>query len=532
MKSYHEHITDFIDAEILEGLLGYGLFPNKIPPFLTSKPFYDYVVTNTPVFNTKRNYDYVSYENMRNINVPRLLAIPHPFGYALLCQFIAKEWSKTQNYFKDKTENQTHKVSRVHLRKMIDKHSLFEMNYKNFDDDGFPENDLLIRSNFIAKADISNCYPSIYSHSISWALVGKKEAKLKSKPAFKNEWFNKYDELSRKIKNNETNGILIGPHTSNLISEIVLVAIDLEMENKGYRFTRYIDDYTCYVETYNDAEQFFIDLSIELKKFELSLNHKKSEILTLPFSLAETWLRKLKAFHFPEIVTKEGKHVLKIAELRSFLDLTLDLMKSEKENSAILSYAIKIISSKYLGAHARTFYFKRLHHLILLYPYLLPYVDEYLLQPFNYSKAQIKELLDDILDYSFQKNIPEATSYVLFLALKYDILLDKYYTTEILDREDCMAMLLLYLYTLKQGGGVRVFKTKAEDLSKVEFDKFWLFIYEVLPNTKLKDNFKQMKLDKLSFIDEDFRSKFLVPVRRGCLPAIILPTINNLFGKK
>jgi len=515
MKSYYEHITDFTDSEILEGLLAYGLFPNKTPPFLSSKTFYDFVMDNSPVF-ASTSYDYVSYENMRNINVPRMLAIPHPFGYANLCQFIAKDWSNTQKYFKDKTDKQTHKISRVHLRKMTNRKSLFEMNYKNFDDDGFPENDLLIRSNFIAKADISNCYPSIYSHSISWALIGKNPAKLKSGKKFAKEWFNKYDELTRKIKNNETNGILVGPHTSNLISEIVLVSIDLELEKKGYRFTRYIDDYTCYLQTYNHAEQFFIDLSSELKKFELSLNHKKSEILTLPFALSETWVRKLNAFHFPEIKTKDGKHVLKIAELRSFLDLTLDLMKSEKENSSILSYAIKIISSKYLGVQARVFYFKRLHHLILLYPYLLPYVDEFVLSPFNYSNNQIKELLDDVLDYSFQKNIPEATGYVIYLALKYDVLLDKDYTTEILNREDCMSMLLMYLYTLKQGRKVKLFKTKAKDLSKVDFDKYWLFIYEVLPNTKLKDNFKQMKLDKISFIDNDFRSKYLKPIKKGC----------------
>ncbi|WP_064965726.1 RNA-directed DNA polymerase [Tenacibaculum ovolyticum] len=520
MKSYYEHITDFTDADIYEGLLGYGLFPNKIPPFLTSKPFYDYVIANAPVFNAKRSYDYVSYENIRNINVPRMLAIPHPFGYAILCKFISNEWHKTQNYFKVKTEHQTHKISRVHLRKMLDNNSLFEMNYKNFDDDGFPENDLLIRSKYIAKADISNCYPSIYSHSISWALVEKKEAKLKSKPTFKNEWFNKYDELSRKIKNNETNGILIGPHSSNLISEIVLVAIDLELENKGYRFTRYIDDYTCYLETYNNAEQFFIDLSLELKKFELSLNHKKSEILTLPFSLSETWLRKLKAFHFPEVVTKEGRHVLKIAELKSFLDLTLDLMKSEKENSAILSYSIKIISSKYLGVQARAFYFKRLHHLILLYPYLLPYVDEFVLSPFNYSNSQIKQFLDDVLDYSIQKNLPEAISYVLFLALKYNVLLDKDYKSEILDREDCISMLLMYLYTLKQGDSIKVFRKKAKNLSSLEPDKYWLFIYEVLPYNSLADNFKQMKKDKLSFIDDDFSSKYLIPINKGCVSSI------------
>lgn len=530
MISYYQHIRNFTDSEILEGLLGYGMFPNKIPPFLTSKPFYNYVLDKTTTF-AKKEYDYVSYENMRNINVPRMLAIPHPFGYANLCQQIAKEWTNTQNYFKEKTEHQTHKVSRVHLRKLYNKKSLFEMNYKNFDDDGFPENDLLIRSNYIAKADISNCYPSIYSHSISWALIGKNEAKIKSKLTFKNEWFNKLDEFSRKIKNNETNGILIGPHTSNLISEIILVAVDLEMENRGYRFTRYIDDYTCYVPTYNDAEQFFIDLSLELKKFELSLNHKKSEILTLPFALSETWVRKLNAFHFPEIKTQDNKHVLKISELRSFLDLTLDLMKSEKENSSILSYAIKVVSSKYLGYKARAFYLKRLHHLILQYPYLLPYLDEYVLSPFIFEHNEIKKLLDDVLGFSIEKNIPEATSYVFFLALKCNIKLENVFTTKILDREDCITMLLLYLYNSKQGKDTKEIKRKAISLSVLDFDKYWLFIYEILPKNKLKDNFVPMKDDKLSFIDEDFRNKYLKPLKNGCLVPIKLPfTLGNILN--
>ncbi|MEN8886257.1 MAG: hypothetical protein ABF246_07690, partial [Winogradskyella sp.] len=281
----------------------------------------------------------------------------------------------------------------------------------------------------------------------------------------------------------------------------------------------------------NDAEQFFFDLSIELKEFELSLNHKKSEILTLPFSLSDAWLRKLKAFHFPEIVTKEGKHVLKIAELKLFLDLTLDLMKSEKENSAVLSYSIKIISSKYLGVKARAFYFKRLHHLILLYPYLLPYLDEYVLTPFNYSNNDLKEILDDVLDYSFQKNIPEATSYVLFLALKYNILLSTDYTSKILAREDCLSMLLMYLYALKQGKRVKVFKTKALELSTLDFDKHWLFIYEVLPNNKLKDNFIHMKKNKLSFIDSNFSNKYLNPINKGCVNTLS-SVINSVIKSK
>jgi hypothetical protein len=82
------------------------------------------------------------------------------------------------SYFEDKTNNQSHKISRIHIRKLKNKKHLFEMNYKNFlKDDLDIENVLSIGSRYVVKADISNCFPSIYTHSIPWALVGKESAK-------------------------------------------------------------------------------------------------------------------------------------------------------------------------------------------------------------------------------------------------------------------------------------------------------------------------------------------------------------------
>ena len=87
-----------------------------------------------------------------------------------------------------------------------------------------PHHDLLIKSRFLAIADISKCFPSIYSHAIPWALVGKRTAKLnKTKKSF---WYNKLNSHIRNVKFAETNGVLIGPHASNLISEILLTKVD------------------------------------------------------------------------------------------------------------------------------------------------------------------------------------------------------------------------------------------------------------------------------------------------------------------
>ncbi len=53
------------------------------------------------------------------------------------------------------------------------------MNYSNWKTDGTPEPDLLIGKRYLVKADISTCFPSIYTHSIPWALIGKDDAKAR-----------------------------------------------------------------------------------------------------------------------------------------------------------------------------------------------------------------------------------------------------------------------------------------------------------------------------------------------------------------
>src|SRR5690606_42028828 len=42
----------------------------------------------------------------------------------------------------------------------------------------------------------------------------------------------------------------------------------------------------------------------------------------------------------------------------------------------ILNYAIKTLSDKYLGYNAKIYYFKQIHHLVLLYPYLTTLLED------------------------------------------------------------------------------------------------------------------------------------------------------------
>ena len=115
-------LTNEIDADdLLEGLLGYGLFADKIPDFLTSKPFFDWYITNNKPKIENKGKDYIRYESMRHINVPRLLAIPNPFAYANLSNSLVIYWKEIKEKLIENVKDQNFKVSRIHIRKLKDK---------------------------------------------------------------------------------------------------------------------------------------------------------------------------------------------------------------------------------------------------------------------------------------------------------------------------------------------------------------------------------------------------------------------------
>ena len=179
-KHYYDFTNELSADEIYEGLLAHGLFTEKLPPVFTTKAFFDYCESQSPAF-PKDSTEYIYHESMRNINTPRPLGIPNPAAYQRLCKYISEIWPQLQQYFEEETKGQKHIISRTHIRKMKESDSLFSMNYKNWKDDGTPEPDLLLGARYLVHADVSNCFPSIYTHALSWALVGKDVAKQNQK---------------------------------------------------------------------------------------------------------------------------------------------------------------------------------------------------------------------------------------------------------------------------------------------------------------------------------------------------------------
>ena len=496
-KQYKDFMGEISKDELYCGLLAHGLLSEKLPPVFTSEFFFDYCQSTHTQFQDEP-HKYIYYENMRNINVPRSLAIPNPMAYQRLCSFLRDNWDLLKTHFTLRTQNQRYRVSRIHIRKMYGKPELFRMNYGNWRIDGSPEVDISFGKRYMVKADISSCFPSMYTHALSWALATKEVAKQQRND--KSLWFNQVDYRTRRMTHDETHGLLIGPHASNLLAEVILVTIDEELCK--WQFVRAIDDYTCFVDSYEEGQKFLTELGASLRAFDLSLNHKKTEISLLPLAVTEQWQRKLNALLLKTAYGKTN-YIL----VRSFLDHAIELMHSSKENASILNYAIKILSGEDLTENAAEYCAKTIMNLSMLYPYLVAIMDEYVFMKYC-KKCQthccVQQYAKKIYKNGLLTNNYELVAYALFFAIKYQFQIDEHSTENSIKSKDCVVLTLSVIYAREKGliADVKILKQHARKFTKDtdSFDEFWLFLYETLPKTDLKGDWKSLKAANVAFV--------------------------------
>ena len=158
------------------------------------------------------------------------------------------------------------------------------------------ESDLIAEAykyKYLVRTDIKNYYPSIYSHSISWALQGKASSRA--------DRFNidtigkKLDKLTQQCNDGCTNGLAIGPAVTDLISEIILAAVDLDCsqqlneENIKFIGVRFKDDYRILCDSVDDAQTITRCLQRCMQTYNLALGEGKSDFIKLPEGLYRLW---------------------------------------------------------------------------------------------------------------------------------------------------------------------------------------------------------------------------------------------------
>ena len=503
-------------SDAFTGLIDYGLFSERIPPCFSSEGLSAHVppallplMTENDVERLKtllknKCHDYIRYDAMRHTNIPRQLGIPHPESYIVQCLALKRYWDKIKRH----CAKPDMPVSRTFVRKG-DSTRLFRMNYKGIERFQDEEDDLraISGTRYMVHTDISTCFPSIFTHSIPWALHGRRRAKRKRSLRLEG---NLLDRVTRDTRDGQSNGLLIGPHASNVLSEIVLTAIDRKLVAKYGRYSRHIDDYQYAARTYEEAEGFVRDLGVQLREYELTINAKKTQISSMPIPIEQDWVRELNAFDF----SRSG--VIRFRTVSRFMDLALALAQDVEEYS-VLNYAIKMVPPR-LNPRAKRLFVQQAANLTILYPYLASIIDEYVFLRHRYVGIEdvVNRFVRSLLDRGIQRIYADAVVHALYLALKYRLKLNASSSVveeelnEVIEMDDCLALVLTREYAIRHGmksvrDRIRRHTDKLKGLQRRESDRYWLLIYQVWQERTLRGNAQeflaQLKKRKFAFLN-------------------------------
>lgn len=499
---------DLDDTAVFEKLICFGLFPEKIKDILTSEQYGQWVINNNIkkyLYKKKQSFSPVVFKLTRNNNIPRVLSIPHPIAYTELCFCIKDNWS---NINKTIGRVPNYLDTSIIVPKSNNKNNRLVSfgSYGKNKQENFIKLQKQSGKKYVVFADISNCFSSIYSHSISWALAGKKEAKKNRSD--KQKWYNELDYRVRRMKNDETSGIFIGPDTSNVISEIILSAVDKELY--FYNYVRYIDDYICYCESLEKANSFIKDLSSNLDIYCLSLNSQKTKILELPLAQSTDWINLLQEFNETNL-----NKILDISQrnkIISFLDLATNLFKGGN-NTHSIKYAIKMLSCKYyLDYDSYRIVLKYFGNLCFLYPYNIDSFDKLFSIGSALDKTKFKKDAEEVIELILNEYIYSRKSDIivwsLFLAIKYDLSIKnliKKRNAIILSR-DCVSILMFFTYDRYKGNSYENYYYKIiKELIKDDVQsEWWIYIYEVFRSDqkRFRRSFKKALADeKVNYFD-------------------------------
>jgi hypothetical protein len=278
-------------------LLTKGYFPEELPPPFSTQRLASCVLAsaNTPMvqFQSATNPSRLCPHSLPRFGrLRRKLGIPNPTAYVPLCSAIVRYWPQIRRRMAASPFSKSSSCWRRGSGRAI--FCAFA-----YDELAGVRADVRANARYLVRTDISQCYHSIYTHSIPWALhtkgVAKKKQKDQSLPG------NVLDRAVRDGQDRQTVGIPIGPDSSLLLAELVLSFLDTQFARRigslAVSGFRYVDDYEFCCLTLADAEEVLAWLEGTLAEFELTLNPKKTSIQDLPQPIERPWAHELRQFN-------------------------------------------------------------------------------------------------------------------------------------------------------------------------------------------------------------------------------------------
>jgi Reverse transcriptase (RNA-dependent DNA polymerase) len=350
------------------------------------------------------------------------------------------------------------------------------------------------------QVDISKFYSTIYTHSITWAFLGKEKAKLYYKQKDVTDLIaandhdaklyklaDGIDTCVRNCQERQSIGIPTGPDTSHIISELIACRIDSILQNEfsdiKLKGCRYYDDYYLYVSTRDEADRVLKGLQRILNDFQLEINESKVRIKEFPFAFEDKFTLIFNQFHFKETSLSNS--------IKHYFSLVWGLIDENSQRSDwIFKYALRIFEFRTVTITKKSW--KIFEDLLLksalIEPAILDIVTRILLTYKSYLDTDSKRKLNELIELIIENHSPVRhnfeVAWALWLAKTFEIKIKKSLVDSVIQMKDSISLLIL-LDILKNTTLIDDYPTAFSDIATdipedTFFSELWLLAYEGL----------------------------------------------------
>ena len=508
----------------IEHLLQKGYFPKELPPPFTTELFsnnfhsisdsWNHLKselgrTNPNILKNKNGYKKskcVLFSIPKKNYSRRNIEIPNPFHHSALCETICNYWSEINHVYENS------KISKSIPTVWQDGERAVRTSYE-FND--FKQ-ECLIESydkKYELKIDISWFYPTIYTHTIPWAVHGKELAKKDRSDSL---FGNLLDKDVRNCKHGQTTGIPIGPDTSMIIAEIISCGIDQLLQGKLglIKGCRYYDDVYLYFSTREEAEKGLKTIQYILTDFQLSINEEKTKIDRFPSTFDDIWVIQINSYEFREddIWKKEKDRVREQrTDIERYFKLAFHLA-NKYPNEAVLSYAIKKFQTIAIINENWNLFESLILKIAILNPLVLQFIIPLLLAYDTLvDKQKISNVVEEIIKNNAKLGHSFEISWALWLAKTFDIRINDSIAKDIFNSNDVIPILIALDLKSKNLIDASVESSHLiEDLTEDSlFEEKWLLTYEsIIHEWLIPINSNPLETNEYFNILKDFGVKF------------------------
>jgi hypothetical protein len=317
-----------------KALISRGYFPKELPPIFVTTPLGEAidrgqiaVDESLPGWSAP-----MIYSLRRAGGIRRRISVPNPENHAKIAGAIDENWKTIiQPHLSNNEFGVTCPVISDGPRAL--KHEFDSTAQKLIRTQTRSIGQMLVRT------DVQNFYPSTYTHVIPWALHGKQESKdrlaKRAKPKNCGELL---DSLVRSAQMGQSISIPIGPDTSLIVAELIMISVEQELKSmvKNLHAYRYWDDFEIICANRSEADSSLVALEHALSKFELSLNPRKTNIVELPDMLEAPLFHELRRWEFSTQAKSQ------VTDISAFFD-RLGGIRSKDPESSVTIYAMSML---------------------------------------------------------------------------------------------------------------------------------------------------------------------------------------------